>query len=288
MSLFNLNFFRVVFCVALLTACNSSTAEKKNNIPTNKSVGDGAGISQQSVNNEPIELSGLKIKYKKYSAEKCLDPIPSEDEEDEFQETEPFCARREVTLMRVYLTDNNISDKINAAILKSVTNQDKGALNINSFVDEVYEEEDYNEACEEEITCEALDFNETFLSISITSYIYMNGAAHPSNQVQIQNFDLQTGEIINMRDLFNTGYKEKLKRIVEREFINEHGYESWDFTPRNGSFKLSENFSIGKKGLSFVYNEYEIGCYAAGAPELTINWKDLRPLMKENPYIELE
>ena len=285
MSLFNLNFFRVVFCVALLNACSSNTknsSEGKQNAPKNNLVG------AKSYNNKLGFESGLKIKYKKYSAEKCLDPIPSEDDEDEFQETEPFCAKREVTLMRVYLTDNDISDKINAAILKSVTNQDNGPININSFVDEVYEEEDYDEACEEETTCEALDFNEAFLSISITSYIYMNGAAHPSNQVQIQNFDLQTGEIINMRDLFNTGYKEKLKRIVEREFIKEHGYESWDFTPRNGSFKLSENFSIGKKGLSFFYNEYEIGCYAAGAPELTISWKDLLPLMKENPYIELK
>ena len=285
MSLFNLNFFRVVFCVALLTACSSNTknsSEGKQNAPKNNLV------VAKSYNNKLGFESGLKIKYKKYSAEKWLDPIPSEDDEDEFQETEPFCAKREVTLMRVYLTDNDISDKINAAILKSVTNQDNGPININSFVDEVYDEEDYDVACEEEITCEALDFNVAFLSISITSYIYMNGAAHPSNQVQIQNFDLQTGEIINMRDLFNTGYKEKLKRIVEREFIKEHGYESWDFTPRNGSFKLSENFSIGKKGLSFFYNEYEIGCYAAGAPELTISWKDLLPLMKENPYIELE
>ena len=49
MSWFNFKYLIIVFCITLVTACNSSTAEEKDDIPTNKSDGD-----------EPIELSGLK------------------------------------------------------------------------------------------------------------------------------------------------------------------------------------------------------------------------------------
>lgn len=286
MSLFNFNSLRIVFCITLVTACNSGSAEKKDDIPTNKSVGDEAGNSKQSVNDEPIELSGLKISYKKYSAEKCYDPIPSEDEE--FQDTEPFCAKREVKLIDVYLTNTEISDKINANIFKGITGQEIGSIKMKSFVNEVYDLDGYENAFEEEIICESEDFNEAFISIIINTNMYMNGAAHPANHIDIKNFDLKTGEIILLKDLFKPGYQKKLKMIVEKKFIKEFGSDDWDFTPRNGSFKLSDNFSIGKKGLSFIYNEYEIGPYSSGAPDVTISWKDLLPLMKENLYIELE
>lgn len=61
MSLFNLNFFRVVFCVALLTACSSNTknsSEGKQNAPKNNLV------VAKSYNNKLGFESGLKIKYK--------------------------------------------------------------------------------------------------------------------------------------------------------------------------------------------------------------------------------
>ena len=41
-----------------------------------------------------------------------------------------------------------------------------------------------------------------------------------------------------------------------------------------------ENFYLAKDGLHFVYNEYEVACYAAGPVEVVIDPKSLQPMVK--------
>jgi hypothetical protein len=110
------------------------------------------------------------------------------------------------------------------------------------------------------------------------------GAAHPNSGIQVLNFDLKTGALISLNDLFSPGSRKDLKKIVEKAFIKAWGGEDWDFTPRSGDFNLSENFSLERDGLHLYYNQYEIGPYAMGAPEVTIAWKEISKLLKENPY----
>ena len=37
-----------------------------------------------------------------------------------------------------------------------------------------------------------------------------------------------------------------------------------------GEVTLVENFYIAKDGIHFVFNEYEVACYAAGAVEVVV------------------
>jgi hypothetical protein len=36
-----------------------------------------------------------------------------------------------------------------------------------------------------------------------------------------------------------------------------------------------ENFCVVKEGLKFVYNEYEVACYAAGAVEVVVSFDEI-------------
>jgi hypothetical protein len=76
-------------------------------------------------------------------------------------------------------------------------------------------------------------------------------------------------------------------QIVMKKFVKKHGKDGWDFTNAN-NFKLAKNVAIERKGLVFMYNSYEIGPYAAGAPEVLITWEELKDLRKENPYITFD
>ena len=45
-------------------------------------------------------------------------------------------------------------------------------------------------------------------------------------------------------------------------------------------FSVNNNFSIGKDGLNFVYNNYEITAYAYGPTELFIPYKSIKKVIK--------
>ena len=43
-----------------------------------------------------------------------------------------------------------------------------------------------------------------------------------------------------------------------------------------GEVRPIENFCVVKDGLKFVYNAYEVACYAAGAVEVPVKWDEVR------------
>ena len=71
-----------------------------------------------------------------------------------------------------------------------------------------------------------------------------------------------------MSDIFKAGYGKELTKIAEKLFIRQNGYSDWDFSPGKGNFKLAQEFYLTENGIVFSYNQYEIGPYAAGMPEV--------------------
>ena len=43
----------------------------------------------------------------------------------------------------------------------------------------------------------------------------------------------------------------------------------------------SNNYVLGKEGITFIYNPYEIAPYALGRIELTISYDDMENIMKK-------
>jgi hypothetical protein len=274
----------IVFLGLILSACGSdATGKNSSTSSNNKNNSSGNAKADDIQGGETIWISGLSIKKEKFKAEKCFD-VPREEWMDE--EPEPFCATREVELLKISLNEESVSSKINEKIASIITGQ-KNKTDVKAFVNSVNTTKDVQEAATEEYYCNLIDSTNRLMSISITNSWMGYVAAHPGAHTTILNFDLETGSIIGLKDILVDDYSKSLKSIVMKNFIKNYGKEGWDFTNLN-TFKLSDNVSIERKGLRFSYNQYEIGPYVAGAPEVFIKWAELKDLRKENPYVKFE
>lgn len=227
--------------------------------------------------------SGLKLIPFKFSDKNCDLVVPEDMELDE-----GWCNSRELAGLRVSLTDASVAQKINGLICKEITGKVGNVTTLKKFVSEIKSlsnEEGDMEFIQDEFTCSLIDSSNTYMSMGISSYFYAMGAAHGQPGFQVLNVDLTTGAKITLADLFVNNYRSSLKAFAKRKFLEQNGSGDWWFVTGEQVFDLPETFAISKKGITFTYQPYEIGPYAAGAPEVFLSKKDLAKWLKENPYL---
>jgi hypothetical protein len=119
---------------------------------------------------------------------------------------------------------------------------------------------------------------------SVGGNFYTFGSPHPSASLEFFNFNMSNGELIHLSDLVNKGSKRKLNKIAEKILYKDYGKDMWDF--EDGEFELNDNFKISEKGLTFLFNQYEIGPYAIGMPEIFIPYLKMKGLLKEDGLLK--
>lgn len=132
------------------------------------------------------------------------------------------------------------------------------------------------------------------LSLSISERTF-TGGAHGMVSVTFENLDPQSGESVELADIFVEGYEAKLLPIAEarfrevRKIDDETSLADAGFTfPDDGAFALTDNFAIGEGELTFYYNAYEVAPYALGATEIALSYDELDGLLKEDlPWIDV-
>lgn len=225
--------------------------------------------------------SGLSFSFYSFKDENCdLKSLEGVDED--------WCNTREVSVLNISLKDARISRKINAQICKEITGKLGNLQSIKNFVTEIKtltNEDSLDEYLHDEYTCTFIDSSNTYISVGVYSYFYSMGAAHGLPEYKVMNFDLKSGDRIMLSDVFKYGYRARLKAIAKRRFIEQNGNEGWWFIYGDQPFDLPEVFSINQKGITFTYQPYEIGPYAAGTPVVFISKKEIKFLLKENPYL---
>jgi hypothetical protein len=131
------------------------------------------------------------------------------------------------------------------------------------------------------------------VSLTFGVSTYYEGAAHPNHHTIAFNYDLTTGRLLTLKDLFKPGsdylqvisdytiqaLKEKLGEDADEEWIqrgagaNEENYKSWNVT---------------KTGLVVTFDPYQVVYYAAGPQEITIPYSVLRNVIDpEGPLAKL-
>jgi hypothetical protein len=123
------------------------------------------------------------------------------------------------------------------------------------------------------------------LGFYISQWSYGAGAAHGAGMSNYYNIDLKTGEQIKLDELLLPGYVDTLNKIAEKLFVAQNGNAGWNFD--SGSFKLNDNFVITTAGLLYQYNVYEIGSYAAGAPEVLIPYRSIDALINPDGLLSV-
>jgi hypothetical protein len=274
-------FICVTILSFLLFSCGSDGDDKKTsaNSSGDKKETGKTGESEK----ESVWLSGLKIKKERLKAEKCLD-VQREEWMDE--EPEPFCASTTVDLLKISLNEEDVAEKINAQIASAITGK-RNDTNIKAYVNKVKSLKNVEEAVEEDYACSLIDSTDRLLVVGVNFSYMAYMAAHPGASMTVFNFDLESGSTIGLREVLVEDHLKPLKGIVYKKFVKKNGKDGWDFTNVN-NFKLSKNIVIKRKGLEFMYNSYEIGSYAAGAPNVLITWEELKDLRKENPYVKFD
>ena len=110
-----------------------------------------------------------------------------------------------------------------------------------------------------------------YLSLTIIYYQY-TGGAHGISQVLAHNYDLASGNRLELKNIFKEGYnyQEIINKII-KEAIAKKPEEFFPDAFQGISEKQS--FYIGKDGITIYFQNYEIAPYSAGNPEFLIPYR---------------
>ena len=158
------------------------------------------------------------------------------------------------------------------------TESSEGACTLENFISVAIAEDvpreipAWDKSSKYEIICRDADK----VSYRATEYQY-TGGAHGYTSVQVGTVDRKTGRKYRLADIVPENRRNELLQKV-REYIAIRRYEAksyaeWRAREENAFFdepKLTENFYFDDRAIHFIYNQYEIACYADGIIEAIV------------------
>ena len=112
------------------------------------------------------------------------------------------------------------------------------------------------------------------------------GGAHPSTVCHFHNYDPVSGNEITLDDVLKEGYEERLLAMLTDKLLKYAGAANIDELHEIGyltfgdDMHITRNVMLGKEGISFLYNRYEIAPYAMGEITLQLTYNELKDLLK--------
>lgn len=135
------------------------------------------------------------------------------------------------------------------------------------------------------ISTEIMQENDDYTAYIAILDLY-EGGAHGIQQTFAMNFDIKTGNLVKLTDIFVQGFERRLNDILFKALERK--------TETNGILDLqdkgylcttdiypSDNFIMKENSISFIYNVYEIAPYSQGMTELEIPYSDINDLLKK-------
>ena len=122
----------------------------------------------------------------------------------------------------------------------------------------------------------------------LTYIIYLStavGLSQTSNQTIVKNFNLKTGELITLSDLFIEGYEESVKDIIHEKLqkcLKNHrtGFQKQEGSLTDGDIYITDNYVIGKNKITFIYCEDEIVSHEYGEVRVDLSKSELKKYLK--------
>ncbi|MCR5312594.1 MAG: RsiV family protein [Bacteroidaceae bacterium] len=133
------------------------------------------------------------------------------------------------------------------------------------------------------------DKNDEFVNITTQKETYLGGA-HGSYQIYISSFDRETGERIKYEiDESKLSDMQPLLRKYIKEYFAENGETKMSDDELDSYLALedptniplpSQGLFLEEDGVGFLYQQYEIACYAAGLISFTIPYEEIEKFKK--------
>jgi len=121
------------------------------------------------------------------------------------------------------------------------------------------------------------------LGLYTTTY---TGGAHGSNHTEYLVFDTESGRRLRLQDVFVKGFEKRLNQFIDARFRKMMGLSKTERLDSEkgslfkNSIQFNQNFALTNKGVSFLYNEYEIAAYVYGETEVDLSYKELAGILK--------
>lgn len=147
-------------------------------------------------------------------------------------------------------------------------------------------------------TMDIIYLDHKILSIKNISYSF-SGGAHGSTIHQALVFDLDNGKVINNKvDEFIISLEDPLLLNLLRiklinhmrniqfsndEFLSDENLK--DMYMNFDTIRFNDFYEVNSKGISFIYNQYEIAPYSYGVIEIFFTFEELKPFINNNSTI---
>lgn len=111
------------------------------------------------------------------------------------------------------------------------------------------------------------------------------GGAHGMNITITKNFDLKTGKVMRLSDVFVPGYEEGLKELITKELCKKFSVKDLQGLQEKSIFVgmepyVTENFLNFDDKVVFVYCDTEIAPHTVGEISIEIPKKQMKNLLK--------
>lgn len=130
-----------------------------------------------------------------------------------------------------------------------------------------------------------LDDNpDSIITYAATSYIY-TGGAHGYHSIRYLNFSRRTGHLFTLDQVLDLSRQKDIIQLIVQDLMQQFECNSIQQLEDQGfigirEMSLTDNFYIGKHGITFVFNPYDIACYALGKQSVTLTYNQLKTYLK--------
>lgn len=116
----------------------------------------------------------------------------------------------------------------------------------------------------------------------LLSYYSFRGGAHGIQTVCNLVFDRKTGALVTEADIFADDYLQPVADLLREAVRKEMEAEDAELLPlvEMENVVPNGNFSVGKKGIQWIFQPYEVGPYALGLVMGTVSWRELHPYLR--------
>lgn len=142
----------------------------------------------------------------------------------------------------------------------------------------------------EEISSSEFLFNAGgFVSYAISMYSF-TGGAHGMNGTNNHVINLANKSLLTLADLFPENVLTEVGTLIIQQIARDRNFTDPAQLNEDGFFSIedvmpTDNFRIDEKGITWVYNPYEIAVYATGQITVSLSWELVKPYLLEESVV---
>jgi hypothetical protein len=122
-------------------------------------------------------------------------------------------------------------------------------------------------------------FNQGNLVSQVINIYENTGGAHGASSTKGMVIDINTGKKLEYEDVFQVEMEEAISELLLFELMSARNYPNREALAEDGfDFEVirpTGNFVADDKGVTFIYNPYELGAYILGIVEIAVPYSDL-------------